>query len=372
MSIGLYDADMISYNQIPFNIDIMKLSTYFKNKKEIVVLNTTLEPERYTKFFYYQDFNDVELPSNIFMMPNVEYGGRVFNPNKFVPLPPDIEKCVADTSIYDVWRRRFINNKTNQKMFVTLQNTDHLRLSIDGKTIKDNALYGLDKDTLRKNILIHDYDISAIDGVLDYVKEILDFYNKFIGYRTIGMKFPVQLYKADDVIEWNQFRSSGFFYNIQYNGILTDEELDAICLSQLHTTKPQQFVYNVTPEIVDENDFYLNVLPHLVDQMQRINTVSGLQLHYNLKFFKNSAIIDLLEYINNYGKYIQSIKNGQNSMYDYAKGISQQLYNVGNSRLHNTNNVRELFRYVRDTNYPLFEKMYQRHKYYIEGGKIHD
>ena len=46
MSIGLYDDDFMRYAPVCFNLDLMKLSTYYKRKKEVVVLSPTLEPER--------------------------------------------------------------------------------------------------------------------------------------------------------------------------------------------------------------------------------------------------------------------------------------------------------------------------------------
>ena len=71
MSIGLYDDDFMRYAPVCFNLDLMKLSTYYKRKKEVVVLSPTLEPERYTHFIFRKDYNDGNFNKNIFL-DNVE------------------------------------------------------------------------------------------------------------------------------------------------------------------------------------------------------------------------------------------------------------------------------------------------------------
>ena len=37
MSIGLYDDDFMRYAPVCFNLDLMKLSTYYKRKKEVAM-----------------------------------------------------------------------------------------------------------------------------------------------------------------------------------------------------------------------------------------------------------------------------------------------------------------------------------------------
>jgi len=188
MSVGLYDRDMCGYNQIPFNIDIMKISAYYKRHREIVVFNTTLEPQRYSKFFYRQDYNTMSIPSEILMMPNVKYGGRVFNPNKYVPLPEDVENVSPDVDIYDVWRPRFINGKESERLFKLLKHTDHIRLSLDGENIWNKAFSKIDFNTNRNTVLLHDYDLSKIKDARYVIHDLFTRYTKFSSERKLGMK----------------------------------------------------------------------------------------------------------------------------------------------------------------------------------------
>ena len=66
MSIGLYDIDLITYFQVAFNLELMKLATYYKRKREIVQLSPIFQPERYTKFIMRKDYYDSNFPSNYY------------------------------------------------------------------------------------------------------------------------------------------------------------------------------------------------------------------------------------------------------------------------------------------------------------------
>lgn len=81
MSVGIMDADLAKYTLVPFNLEAMKISTYYKKKGEIVVLSPSFTPERHQKFFYRKDYNDGEFPIGLTRSPNVEYGGLAFSNN---------------------------------------------------------------------------------------------------------------------------------------------------------------------------------------------------------------------------------------------------------------------------------------------------
>ena len=41
MSVGLYDMDMKTYKQVPINLEMAKLSSYYKRKREIVAMSSS-------------------------------------------------------------------------------------------------------------------------------------------------------------------------------------------------------------------------------------------------------------------------------------------------------------------------------------------
>ncbi len=51
MSIALYDDDFRRYVHVPFNLELMKLATYYKRKNEIVVLTPSIQKDRYSTTF---------------------------------------------------------------------------------------------------------------------------------------------------------------------------------------------------------------------------------------------------------------------------------------------------------------------------------
>ena len=100
MSVGIMDADMSTYTLVPFNLEVMKLSAYYKKRGEIVVLSPSFTPEKNTKFIYRKDYNDGDFPSGLMKSSNVEYGGLAFSNNVYVPLPMAIERMKPDPAIY--------------------------------------------------------------------------------------------------------------------------------------------------------------------------------------------------------------------------------------------------------------------------------
>ena len=79
MIIGLYDADIIKYAHVPFNLELMKLSSYYKGKMEIVSLSPFFSPDMYNKFIYRKDYYDGYFPSELLKSEKIIYGGRAFN-----------------------------------------------------------------------------------------------------------------------------------------------------------------------------------------------------------------------------------------------------------------------------------------------------
>ena len=69
--IGLYDADAEKYIHTVFNLELMKLSAYFKKKRDIVTMVPSFCPEKYTTFYYRKDYNDNAFPKNLTKISNL-------------------------------------------------------------------------------------------------------------------------------------------------------------------------------------------------------------------------------------------------------------------------------------------------------------
>ena len=113
MSYGLYDADWQYYKRVPFfNLELMKLSTYYKRRHEIVSLMPTFEPNKYSNVIVRQDYyNSYGYAS----YDNVTYGGRAFDGENYKPLPLDIEVMKPDIQLYEKIKDK-INNYLMKKV----------------------------------------------------------------------------------------------------------------------------------------------------------------------------------------------------------------------------------------------------------------
>lgn len=175
MSIGLYDADIMA-NPVSFlNLEIMKLSAYYKRKGEIVVLSPIFTPERNTTFFYRKDYDDGNYPSKLYSYNNLLCGGYAFSDN-YIPFEEKVEKVRPDKEIYTRLLTPYFSRKNathkEKTIFSTQMNAEHCRLSLDGKKLwQDYSSQFIDLTTSR-TIVIHDKDVTTIEGGLDALNEI--------------------------------------------------------------------------------------------------------------------------------------------------------------------------------------------------------
>ena len=99
ISIGMFDKDLKTFKNSPFNLELMKLSTYFKDRGEIVTLVPTFSPEKHQKFYYWQDYFTDNITEKI-TQPNVTIGGRAFTNDVYKPLKEEVERQKPDVFLY--------------------------------------------------------------------------------------------------------------------------------------------------------------------------------------------------------------------------------------------------------------------------------
>lgn len=380
MIINIIDGDMIKYHQTPFNIDLMKIAAYYKKRRDIVVMTPFIDLDKYSKIVYYKDYYDGEFDSTFLMNEKVAYGGRAFNRTVYKPLPEEIEKCLCDRYVYAPMEKIFCTNKKNTTLFNQMMRAQHLRLSSDGRNIHTDWTKQIDPNVRARTFIFHDYDLGKIDGAIDVIKDI---YETIPGNQTkyMGMKFPVQLYNENDLMNWTQFHPMLLFYNLEYNGIMKDEALVDFCERQKGTSIAAQTAYNLTRGLTEEE--VLRNLRTIYRQVVflRTNRIQ-MRLKYDDTIFSDKRWGRILDLFTHY--YYQALVMTKtefnrvvpfDSLYSFAANLSEvETYRFHFKGIENKlllkDEARELFQFVREKDYELFKDFYECHTVKLKGGVL--
>jgi hypothetical protein len=364
------DADLAKYTLVPFNLEAMKLSAYYKKKGEIVILSPSFTPERNTKFIYRKDYNDGDFPLGLVSAKNVEYGGLAFSNNKYQPLPIEVEKMRPDTELYarmgDTIRHAQGGAAINKKIFQNMMTAEHCRLSLDGKNIWPD--YGAQFKYIgsARNLMLHDYDLGAVDNSFEEVKRILA-RARTDGWATkIGMKFPIQISDGESLLNWSSLNSNSTFYSLRYNGVIDDEPFNewvGVCRQRAVYT---QMEYHVTPSWYEPNEFIERLLPKIFRQVIISRSYRVFfSLIYDEGFFPDrrwEAVLQLFNYYHNsYANQIQAkylVRIPDDTLFDFAANTSETPY-ARYGEVFTRSQIREIFAFVRQYNYPLFKDFYE-------------
>lgn len=253
MDIGLLDQDAISSptSFLP-NLEIMKLSTYYKKNKNFV--SFILDPskiERYTKIILRKDMNDGEYLSNILLEDKCEYGGLAFTNGIYVPLPLEIENSIPDISIYNSYFKKvLIGKKKYEDLKRRILRSSFIRLSSDGKTCNLDTSKGFIGEGARAENVIYIYDsnIFNINCARTAISEII------LGKQQVSCLVHPQF--SDDfneIEEWCKERWNERNNRVIYDKIVLNKEFKEIC------EKSKEFHLKPTLLICyDKNGTYTN------------------------------------------------------------------------------------------------------------------
>lgn len=369
MSVGLYDMDMATYTLVPFNLELMKLSSYYKRRGEIVVLSPSFSPERHKNFFLRKDYDDGKYPPNLTKISNVQYGGLAFSNNIYHPLPIEIETCKPDPLIYERMENSILNTTSAQreKIYKNMMEAEHCRISLDGKTIWEDYPKQFKYLAGARNIMFHDFDLNAIDGGYEEVVKIMS-KARTDGWATrLGMKFPVQVSTGQDLLNWTKFKPNSTFYSLRYNGVIDDDSFKDFIGINKERSIYSQLEYYVTASSSTENEFitkYLQQIYHQVIISRSYRVFFTLRYEDGFFFDKNwEKVIDLINYYHNSYKgqptsnYLRKIPD--DTMYNFVIKTSNSPAKFYNGKAMTKDEIREVFAFVREHHYPLFKDFYE-------------
>ena len=175
MSVGLIDQDCLKNKKDFFyDLDIMKLASYYKSKKEITkLLLNAQEYTQYTQTFFIKNRFDYKIPPDLFKDKRLIYRGYAFYGEFLAPLPEEIEKAIPDTSIYDTYLK-FNENIAERRLprLKSIQNSCHARLSKDGITANTSIEDILYKDV--PSLCLYDFNIFDLKDWRDSMEQVKD------------------------------------------------------------------------------------------------------------------------------------------------------------------------------------------------------
>lgn len=372
------DADMSAYTLVPFNLEVMKLSAYYKRKGEIVVLSPSFTPDRHQQFFYRKDYDDGEYPLGLARIGNVQYGGLAFSNNVYKPLPMEIEIMKPDTSIYGKMEQVIMGTSSPQrkKIFNNMMEAEHCRLSLDGKTIWEDYPRQFKFLKSARNLMLHDYDLGAVDGSFETVQKILA-RARTDGWATrVGMKFPIQVSDGQSLLNWSSLKSNSTFYSLQYNGVIDDDAFLEWVGKCKEKAVYSQMEYHVTAPWYEPNHFVEVLLPKILRQIIISRSYRVFfSLKYDEGFFPDPRWEQVLRLFNYYHNSYSGVpqtsyyrKISEDTLFDFAANSQNVPKNYYGDVL-NTKQIREIFAFVRQQNYPLFKDFYECNAHSL-GGKL--
>lgn len=228
MDIGFIDQDALSSPETFHpNLEIMKLSTYYKKSKNYV--SFILDPsksERYNKIILRKDESNGDYLSDLILDKRCSYGGRAFTNDIYIPLEEEIENCVPDLSIYNSYFNRILTGKkqyeTKKKAYL---NSSFVRLSTNEKDCDLDITRGLIGGAKRgQDIYIYDKNITNIDEAIDSLSEVIR--GKA---QKIVFLYPQYFYDFDKVEEWSKIYWVKQNNEIIYDKLILNKEFKEIC-----------------------------------------------------------------------------------------------------------------------------------------------
>lgn len=370
MSIGLYDVDFFKYHQVMFNLEIMKLASYFKNKREITVLSPTFSPEKYSKFFLRKDFYDGTFPSGLRNANNLDYGGLAFTGNIYIPLDEDIERCKPDTHVYDRYQDLFKGTVKNHiAAYTSLVNNAHLRLSLDGENIWEGFEKQISSAEKYNILFFHDYDLGSIKDAAETVEYLLKKYSKIRdSHANLAAKFPIQCATYSEFEKWNKFVFNENFLTMQINQIMSDEELSDL-MAKTSQAKSQRIKYRIADASSDKNDFIEKVLPKIFKQVIFCcNNHKQILLTIDDNFKIEETWRQLITLFNLYMSAAKSYTRVP-ALYKFCKSLKlkEDMYQTG---IMCREEAQQIFLFVLEKDPELFKMFYECNKVHLEGGEF--
>ena len=218
MNIGLIDGDFIPNKNNIFNLDLMQLAAYYKKNKNLVnVIRSEDKIPFFARVHYIKDYPVDKFPKFI-QEPNVEYSGRAFSENIYIPFKDDIRHIAPDTTLY-----KPPDNKKSEayETFTYNMRATHLRLADipNFTTLRLHRYYDLPSST---NLILHDYNIFEIPNYQELLQSV------YLPKYSLLPKYPILVNSFTDILFLTQFKFNNSDSFIIYTIPISLDELEQL------------------------------------------------------------------------------------------------------------------------------------------------
>lgn len=293
--IALLDWDLCRWRQpTVFSLELMKLAYYHKVKeRDIVQMITAYNTEKVSKLYIWKDYEDYSYPELIMKDPKVQWGGLALSNGIYSALPPEIENCPADTSIYEPLFKYYKRTSNAKQIHKNMLKAYHLRLSLDGKTVNVDWEKQLSSVTGRvQHVILHDKDIINVRDAYSAISYIGNKYGR--KNVRLGFKFPVNITNPEDLVIWGDLTKSTDLANLNLYDIMPDEVIENISINK------QQFTYVINRRFWTYEKFLKEIPRILLQGMFLSKWAITISLKVEKDFILEEEWLQCIEMLNNY------------------------------------------------------------------------
>lgn len=231
MIIGLMDWDLTKWKSpTVFNLELMKLSYYYKMHQHIVQMVRRYRSDMVTRLYIQKDYEDFDYPEEINKDEKVIWGGMALNNGIYVPMDLEIEQSKADPSIYNSMIQYYQGITKYKTIFRNLMTAQHLRLTFDGQHPFEGWEKQINEELITRNIILHDINLKVNQEIKDVVLFLVDKYGK--KDCRLGFKFPIYAETIDELMFWGKIKKSIYINGIYVNELLDLDTLEELAINQ--------------------------------------------------------------------------------------------------------------------------------------------
>jgi hypothetical protein len=275
-----------------------------------------------------------------------------------------------DTSIYAKAEAIMMaapgREREKKKIFQNMMEAEHCRLSLDGKTIWPDYNKQFKFLPAARNLMIHDYDLGAVEGSFEVVQDILA-RARTDGWATkVGMKFPVRIKDGQSLLNWSSLNSNSTFYSLRYDGVIDNDAFSDFVGIVREKAIYKQLDYYITASSSNEKEFLDKYIQQVFRQVVKARSYRVFfSLKYEENFFIDSRwekVLDLFNFYHNSMKHLPQSqyyqKIGTDTLFDFARVTYDDLPKYY-TRAMTKQEIRNLFTFVREENPALFADFYE-------------